>query len=79
MINFHQTQNNSIYLNPKRVQECHMSYMVESLKILTYKNYTICMFKWEGWWKCLRMLLLLKILEPITITTLSFLRHSSKP
>ncbi len=28
----------------------------ECLKILTHRNYAICMYRWEGWWKCLKML-----------------------
>ncbi len=24
----------------------------ECLKILTHRNYAICMYRWEGWWKC---------------------------
>jgi hypothetical protein len=33
----------------------------ECLKILTHINCAICMYRWEGWWKCLKMLWYFKI------------------
>jgi hypothetical protein len=35
----------------------------ECFKILTHKNYVICMYRWKGWWKCLKMLWYFKIQE----------------
>jgi hypothetical protein len=42
----------------------------QCIKSLTHRNYAICMYRWEGWWKCFKML---------TIILLSFLKHSNKP
>jgi len=34
---------------------------LECFKILTHRNFAICIYGWEGWWKCLKMLWYFKI------------------
>jgi hypothetical protein len=39
----------------------------ECFKSLTHRNYAICMYRWEGWWKHFKMLWYFKILENCNI------------
>ncbi len=48
----------------------------ECFKSLTHRNYAICMYRWEGWLKCLKCCGILKYQN--TTIPLSFLRLSSK-
>jgi len=36
---------------------------LKCFKILTHRNFSICIYGWEGWWKCLKMLWYFKISE----------------
>jgi len=40
---------------------------LECFKSLAHRNYAICKYRWEGWWKCLKMLWYFKILEDYNI------------
>jgi len=58
---FYQIPKFSIDLNAK--SELSQVMWFGCFKTLTHRNYAICMYRWEGWWKRFKMLWYFKILE----------------
>ncbi len=62
--------------DPKVSRKLSQVMWFECFKNLTHTNYAIYMYRWEGWWKCLKMLWYFKI--PEDYNTFIILSHLSK-